>query len=447
MSTSRPFAYNTGDPIIGTDQVGDLAIGTDMDKPYAANYGGVQWWAGPDEDLGYVICKPISSGNQPNTLGIPCFIGFDRSDALTDQSFVNLSNSVFPGNNFSTASGAKTWMNSNGYWTSYAGSTGATGATGGFLITVTQNGPNVVFLGSGSLNINDLTFATGGNLGGGGIGPQTATFISGPNGVFDQYSGSISSPGTFGTGAGAGYSSSTGSIFGVVYDMVPPYMLVVPSGYTTGTYFSGSMTFNSNTLAGLGLTEGTYNWTWGSGPNADGITMVIGGTGSTGSTGGTGGTGGTGDFNVTITEVGPNVVWTGSGSFNLTDLTLIGTTTITSGFQSANAIWIAGATSNAPGATGQQYGGASLTYPTTFSSGSLPTLLGIGATGSMFGVLTGGASGRTIVVPNGYTSGTTISGSTTYQNSTISSLGLSGGTYTWAWGSGANASTLVMTIS
>jgi hypothetical protein len=128
MSTSRPFAYNVGDPIDGTDQVGDLAIGTDFTQPYATNYGGVQWWSGPDEELGYVICKPIVSGNQPNPLGIPCYIGFERSDDLTDQSFLDLANVVFPGNNFPTAAGAKSWMDTNGYWTSYAGGTGGTGA-------------------------------------------------------------------------------------------------------------------------------------------------------------------------------------------------------------------------------------------------------------------------------------------------------------------------------
>jgi hypothetical protein len=122
MSTSRPFAYNTGFPISGTDQIGDLAIATDMTKPYEANYGGVQWWEGPDEELGYVICKPISAGNQPNPVGIPCYIGFERSNSLTDQSFLDLANVVFPGNNFSTAANAKSWMDSNGYWTSWTAS-------------------------------------------------------------------------------------------------------------------------------------------------------------------------------------------------------------------------------------------------------------------------------------------------------------------------------------
>jgi hypothetical protein len=45
-------------------------------------------------------------------------IGFSRSADLTEGSFVNLVNSTF-GQSFSTGADAKTWLNSNGYWTSW----------------------------------------------------------------------------------------------------------------------------------------------------------------------------------------------------------------------------------------------------------------------------------------------------------------------------------------
>jgi len=35
-------------------------------------------------------------------------------------------------------------------------------------------------------------------------------------------------------------------------------------------------TWDSETLAGLGLTDGTYEWTWGTGPDADSFTVQIG---------------------------------------------------------------------------------------------------------------------------------------------------------------------------
>jgi hypothetical protein len=51
------------------------------------------------------------------------------------------------------------------------------------------------------------------------------------------------------------------------------------------------------------------------------------------------------------------------------------------------------------------------------------------------------------LVPQGYVSGTVISGSTTYDTQTIVGMGLTPGVYTWSWGSGGNASSLVMTIN
>lgn len=122
MPTARPFAYNTGSPIPGTLQIGDLAIGVDP-LDYSTNPGGVQWWNGPDEDLGYVIAHPTPAGNQPNPLGIPAYLGFWRSEFLTETSFIGIaqyvSNQHGSPQTFTTGSSAKTWLNANGYWTSY----------------------------------------------------------------------------------------------------------------------------------------------------------------------------------------------------------------------------------------------------------------------------------------------------------------------------------------
>ena len=61
MSTSRPFAYNTGSSIDGTTQVGTLAVGT----PTSGFTNSPQFWEGPDEELGYVIAAPQSGNTQP----------------------------------------------------------------------------------------------------------------------------------------------------------------------------------------------------------------------------------------------------------------------------------------------------------------------------------------------------------------------------------------------
>jgi hypothetical protein len=117
MATSRPFAYNTGSTISGTEQIGDLAIGVD-DLDYDGGVGGVTWWNGPDEDLGYVICRPNVTGNQPNPVGVPAYVRFLRSKLKTEESFVNLVNTVF-NQTFTTGDECKTYLNNNGYWTSW----------------------------------------------------------------------------------------------------------------------------------------------------------------------------------------------------------------------------------------------------------------------------------------------------------------------------------------
>ena len=115
MSTATPFAYNTGSPIAGTEQVGDLAVGFPTAGFIAT---GLQWWNGPDEDLGYVIAHTVPSGNQPNPLNIPAYVGFYRSPLKTEQSFVDMVNQFF-NQTFTTGSQCKTYLNNNGYWTSY----------------------------------------------------------------------------------------------------------------------------------------------------------------------------------------------------------------------------------------------------------------------------------------------------------------------------------------
>jgi hypothetical protein len=117
MSESRPFAYNTGSTISGTIQLGDLAIGVDP-LDYTGGIGGVRWWNGPDEDLGYIICRPNLNGNQPNPDNDPAYIRFLRSKLKTEQSFVDLVNGVY-GQSFNNGNDCKVYLDSNGYWSSW----------------------------------------------------------------------------------------------------------------------------------------------------------------------------------------------------------------------------------------------------------------------------------------------------------------------------------------
>jgi len=61
MSNSRPFSYNpSGNLIPGTLQVGSVSIALG-----SIDFSGGGWWNGPDEELGYVIAKPVPLDNQP----------------------------------------------------------------------------------------------------------------------------------------------------------------------------------------------------------------------------------------------------------------------------------------------------------------------------------------------------------------------------------------------
>jgi hypothetical protein len=146
-------------------------------------------------------------------------------------------------------------------------------------------------------------------------------------------------------------------------------------------------------------------------------------------------------FTAVITEVGSNVVMSGTGTFNINDLTSTFNFGGTGASVTANTARL---TIGTIGSNITQYSGNTLTGPFTFGSGTQRnTNLG---TGSMFGVGPVGFGTRTILVPTGYVSGTNISGTATYLNQSLSSLGLTSGTYTWTWGTGSNSGSFVLQI-
>jgi hypothetical protein len=123
MATARPFAYNTGSPIDGTIQVGDLAVGT----PTSGITNNPTFWNGPDEDLGYVIAVPVSGNTQPTPiLGVFASLGFYGTEIMTnpfsESSFVELTNTSF-NQNFTSGNDASIWLTNNGYWNSWVPST------------------------------------------------------------------------------------------------------------------------------------------------------------------------------------------------------------------------------------------------------------------------------------------------------------------------------------
>jgi hypothetical protein len=55
--------------------------------------------------------------------------------------------------------------------------------------------------------------------------------------------------------------------------------LALPQGYTSGDPLTNSMTFDNATFASLGLTPGTYTWTWGTELRNQNFTLIIEGVG------------------------------------------------------------------------------------------------------------------------------------------------------------------------
>ena len=125
MATSRPFAYNTGSAIAGTQQFGSLAVGT----PTSGVTGNPRWMNGPDEELGYVIAQSVPENTQPAPDGSTASVGFFRSTALNESSFIQIAQRVSTNQTFATGNDAYLWLTGNSYWTSWVYSAASSAVT------------------------------------------------------------------------------------------------------------------------------------------------------------------------------------------------------------------------------------------------------------------------------------------------------------------------------
>jgi hypothetical protein len=122
MAVITPVTFNSGTTIDGTTQVGNLAAGTSP-QDYSTEPGGLRWWATPDTENNYVIAHVNPNADQPNPLTIPNVrVGFWKTDK-TNPSFISWSQFIAKNDGdpqvFTSGNAAKTWLNNNGYWTSY----------------------------------------------------------------------------------------------------------------------------------------------------------------------------------------------------------------------------------------------------------------------------------------------------------------------------------------
>jgi hypothetical protein len=121
MASITPVAYKTGGgSIAGTTKYGNLYVGTSqLDYGVVGQDNGVVFYSTPNEDLGYVIAHEDPTGGHNGKPGnVPAYMGFWRSEFLTENSFVELVNGLY-NQSFTGGTDAKNYLNSNNIWTSY----------------------------------------------------------------------------------------------------------------------------------------------------------------------------------------------------------------------------------------------------------------------------------------------------------------------------------------
>jgi len=146
-------------------------------------------------------------------------------------------------------------------------------ARAAYIVTFSQVGPDVVASGSGTIDINGLTLIDSG-LTVPQVAPAFATEATGAAGTVDEYS-EVSGPLSFGPGGVTDATTGTDDLVGIEAS-IGPGLILVPTGYVSGAPLSGTATYAGQTIASLGLTPGSYVYSFGSGANADTFTINIG---------------------------------------------------------------------------------------------------------------------------------------------------------------------------
>ncbi|HLX98785.1 MAG TPA: PEP-CTERM sorting domain-containing protein, partial [Roseiarcus sp.] len=151
-------------------------------------------------------------------------------------------------------------------------------AEAAYVITIEQVGSDVVATGSGSIDFDALVLF-GDEIDSSLIAASDGALIVGPTTPTDDayYSGVVGPAIAFGTGGEFFADSGGGAIVGLgTFDETSGGVVAVPQDYVSGAALGTSTaTFANATLMSLGLTPGSYQWTWGSGPTTDTFTIDI----------------------------------------------------------------------------------------------------------------------------------------------------------------------------
>ena len=240
-----------------------------------------------------------------------------------------------------------------------------------FIDNAVQSSAGVIFTGSGTFDLDGLS--SGGPI-----------ILSGPVGAIDPKSGALlqsgsgnayiglNGPTRFGSGNGALATGQTGSFFGLVSS---GQGVLLPANYVSNSGLNTSETFAGATFASLGLSPGTYVYNYGSGLNADTITLQVGSQATT-------------IFTDNAVQSSAGVIFTGSGTFDLDGLSLGGPIIL------SGPVGVIDPNSGALLQSGSGNAYIGLNGPTRFGSGN--GALATGQTGSFFGLVN---SGEGVLLP------------------------------------------------
>jgi hypothetical protein len=129
-------------------------------------------------------------------------------------------------------------------------------------------GFDVVATGSGSIDLAGLS-SPAASSGAPFMDPGDGGIQVGGKDNLYAYSG-VTGPVSFGTGGSTGADTYSGFPVGVSSGE-----LYVDRGYVSGDQISSTTIWTDASFASLGVTPGTYKWTWGTGANADSFTLDI----------------------------------------------------------------------------------------------------------------------------------------------------------------------------
>ena len=147
-------------------------------------------------------------------------------------------------------------------------------AQAGYIVTLQQVGSNVVATGTGAIDLTGLSLDFTCPACESVINPSVGGLRTGSTGPIDAFSGAIVGPSSFGSGSFTFANSGAGDEAGA--GPGPSGLVVeVPQSYVSDSLLSDSATYNSATFSSLGVTPGTYLWTWGTGPDQK-FTLQIG---------------------------------------------------------------------------------------------------------------------------------------------------------------------------